>query len=393
MLVAEVTLMRTTVLAFLLSLAAAAQAATYHAGTPNNQLISVGTKFDCATTLYDPDVYQLSDGRLLLWGQGGSGASCSKGIDSLYTARYTPAVNNWRVPLATDCASITGPVVCDQYVPNVPDPTGPVASPAAVKIGSKVFMAYVGGNADLERGRVNWAVGPDSALTLSVYPSAASPISLITPTPTSKTFCQHHGVGQVQLAYENGFFYFFVFYFHFTDGGDGPYSTIAYRINYDSTNAWGLGTIRQIYNGATNSWVAHNGNIIFDYDQAGGLPIYGNYDLRNLQFAGEGDIKWDPARQRWIHIWGGTDNNLYWQETTVLDTGSWSAPVAMDIAALRAKYPTSPILGPSFWYGDITADNVANPRWYLFAPVHGGAVCPGGIFAGNSVAMMTLDFY
>ena len=71
-------------------LAAAAIAAppTYHVGTPNNQAVSVGTAFNCSTTLYDPEVY-LSGGKLVLWGQGGSTASCTKGMDSLYTLPIT----------------------------------------------------------------------------------------------------------------------------------------------------------------------------------------------------------------------------------------------------------------------------------------------------------------
>lgn len=378
------------ILAVVLLAAVATAQPTYHVGTPNNQLISIGTAFDCSASLAEPEVYKLTNGKLVLWGQGASTASCTKGIDSLYTATYNPPVNNWRVPLATDCPTLTGKALCD-HIPTVnPDPSGPVASPSVVQLNGKVYMAYVAGNADYERGRINWAVGTDT--TLSIYPSASNPVSLVSPMQAGKTDCDPYGVGQVRLAYENGYFYFILFYRHHTNGGGGPFSTLAYRISYDPANPWGLGSTRQIFTGG--QWVAHNGNLVFNYDSPAGLPISGNYDARGLQFAGQGDLKWDPARLRWIHIFSPFNNaQILWQETTSLESGSWSAPIDVDLSKIRAKYPSTPFVGAGIWYGDITSDNINNPRWWVFLPIHGGAACPGGAFAGLSVAMATLDYY
>ena len=375
--------------AVVLCTAAAGQSPTYRVGTPNNQVVSVGTAFNCATTLYDPEVYRLSNGRLVLWGQGGSVASCTQGLDSLYTATYNPSVNNWRVPLATDCPTLIGKALCD-HLPNAnPDPSGPLGSPSAVELDGKVFMAYVAGNADYERGKVNWAVGTDT--NLSVYPTASNPVALITPVQSGKGACDKHGIGQVRLAYEYPYFYFILFYSHNRDAGGGPYSTLAYRINYDPANAWGLGAIRQVLKGS--QWVAHDGNLIFDYDSPGGISVYGNYDARGLQYGGEGDLKWDPVRQRWIHIFSTWDTSkLSWQESPSLDWGMWTVPVDVDVTKIRQKWPSTPFIGAGIWHGDITNDGISNPRWWIFLPVHGGAPCPGAVFAGLSVAMATLDY-
>lgn len=364
---------------------------TYKTGTPKNQVISVGTAFDCDNSLYDPDVYKLSDGRLVLWGQGGAQLSCTRGIDSLYTATYKPTVDNWRVPAATDCPTLIGNVLCDHLANVDPDPGGPVGSPSAVQLNGKVYMAYVAGNADYERGRVQWAVGTD--VNLAIYPSASSPLAIVMPSQNGKAACDRHGVGQVRLAYEAPYFYFIMFYTHQRDAGGGPYSTLAYRINYDSspTNPSGLGATREIFTGG--QWVPHNGTLIFDYDSPSGLPPWGNYDARGLEYGAEGDLKWDPARNRWIHIfttWCRT--RVQWQETTSLATGSWSAPLDVDVTTIRAKYPSTPFIGAGIWYGDATSDGVNNPRMWAFLPVHGGAACQLSPFTGLSVVMAPLDF-
>jgi hypothetical protein len=392
------TMSRSFTILIAVCLAAGAMAAqpTYHVGPPNNQVVSVGTAFNCPTTLYDPEVY-LSNGKLILWGQGGSPTSCTKGMDSLYTATYNPPVNNWKVPLATDCPTLIGQTHCD-HIPMVnPDPSGPLGSPSAVQVHGKVYMAYVAGNADYERGKLNWGVA--TGTSLSIYPSAANPIPIITPMQSGKTDCDKHGLGQVRLAYENGYFYFILFYYHFRDTppADTPRSTLAYRINYDPANAWGLGSIRQIF--TDGQWVNHDGNLVWNYDSPGGLPVFGNYDTSGLHFQGEGDMKWDPARLRWIHIFSSDDGTrVLWQETTSLASGSWSAPVDVDVSKVRAKYPSTPFVGAGIWYGDITGDNINNPRWWVFLPIHGGAACRDQagnpvVFAGLSVAMATLDYY
>lgn len=378
-------------LSSLLLTASLANAATYHVSGIGMNLAGVGNSgFDssCQSTLYDPEVYTKPDGHVILWGQGGSVASCSKGIDSIYSVpnQYGDV---WTNPTLTTCAPLRGNVVCDQYVTG-PDPSGPVASPSVVKVGTKYYMAYVAGNADLERGRINWAVSTDG-VTFNKYPNNTTPVSIITPIPTSKTACQPHGIGQVQLVYESGYFYFLFEYYHFQNANGGPFTTLAYRINYDSTNAFGLGTTRQIYQGSTNSWVAHDGNLRFTYD-GGTLPISGNYDSRGFAFAGEADVKWDPSRSRWIHVYSDfMIDKLYWQETTSLATGTWSAQVEIDTSVLRSQFPTSPFIGSGLWYGDIWGTGTS--RMTLFTPVHYGSNCAAGPFAGLGINVATLDFY
>ena len=250
--------------------------------------------------------------------------------------------------MATDCPTLIGKTLCDHIPSANPDPSGPVGSPSAVQVNGKVYMAYVAGNADYERGKINWAVG--TGTSLSIYPSASNPVSLVTPMQNGKGACDPHGLGQVRLAYENGYFYFILFYRHHTNpaGGGGPLSTLAYRISYDPANPWGLGAIRQMFIGG--QWVAHDGNLVFSYDSPGGLPIYGNYDARGLQFAGQGDVKWDPARLRWIHIFSPSGNaQVLWQESASLESGSWSVPVEVDLSKVRAKYPSTPFVGAAIW--------------------------------------------
>src|SRR5688572_20690444 len=195
-----------------LSFTATAVGGTYKVGTPNNQLVSMGTVFDCRTSLYDPEVQQLSDGTLRLWGQGGSSTSCSRGIDSIYIATYNPSTNRWTVPSATQCPPLTGVRVCD-HLPTIPDETGPVASPtSSVKIDNKFYLAWSTGNADYKRGRVNWGIATDDFF--SVYPTGTNPTAIITPATTSQPFCDKHGIGQLRLAYEAPYFYFILFYGH-----------------------------------------------------------------------------------------------------------------------------------------------------------------------------------
>jgi len=382
--------------AFLAAAAMAQPYPTFRVGTPKNQLVSVGDGFDsfddCATTLYDPEVYSLADGRLVLWGQGGGPAACTGGMDSLYTATYKREVNNWRVPGATDCPTMIGAAVCDHIPPsNVPDPSGPLGSPSAVKLNGKVYMAYVAGNADYERGKIYWAVGTDVNLI-----TQASPI--LVPSQPGVGACVPHGIGQVRLVYEAPYFYFIAFYYHGNDPAvpapiRGALSTLAYRINYDSTQTSGLGSTRQIF--TQGQWVAHDANLTFDYG-SGGLPIWGNYDGRGLQFAGEGDLKWDPTGGRWIHIFSFDLTRIEWQETTSLANGNWSAPVAVDVSSLNARYPGTKFFGAGLWYGDADANGPDTPHLWAFTPVRNGPACTFGgnvnVFAGLSAAMAKLEW-
>lgn len=380
--------MRTWLL-LLAVLAADASAQTYRAGRPYRQLVSVGATGTCESTVYDPDVVALPDGRLVMWGQGADlESACNRGIDSLYAVgRDRNGI--WANPApAAACPSITGKALCQHYSGG-PHSIGPLASPSVIQVGERYYMAYVGGNADMERGRIQWAVSNDGE-TWAIHGGADDPQALLTPAGPTHTACERHGVGQVQLAYENGFFYFFLSYFHFTAEHGGPFSHMAYRIAHDPNDPFGLGERRELYSGWGNKWIPHDGRLRFIYE-GGTIPVRYGYELRGYDF-GQGDLEWDPERQRWIHVYGDWPlDALYWQEAASLADGRWTPRRPIDTRELTDRFPGAPIFGPSIWWGDVTDDGAQNPRWYLFAPVQ-PSFCAFSPFAGVSIAVMPLEF-
>lgn len=401
-------LSRAVSLSALIALGAAAQGPTYHTTATNQQLVTVGNQ-TCASTIYDPDVYNVAAAgqtpSITLLGHGSNFQwdACDQArLDSIFRA---PLGSNgvWANPGSSDCPMIYGKVIrCDYIAEHNPDKTGPIGSPAVTRgPDGRFYMAYVAGNADLERGRVHWAYSIDGVQWTvhggDVPKEVTSPVKVVAEPVIglgqTMAACDNHGIAHVQLVYESGYFYFFLQYYHGLDIDGLPgieCSTLAYRIAYDPAQLTRLGATRQMYNAASNSWVAHNGILTFDYQQAGTLPVHGNYETRGYEY-GASDVEWDAARGKWIHIFGTDANDkIYWQETTSLANGSWSPKKEVDLALLRNRFPTQYIHAPALWYGDLPSD-ASGPAFYMFTPVQTAACAPER-FGGLSIAMSQLTF-
>ncbi|MDQ1346872.1 MAG: hypothetical protein QG573_241, partial [Acidobacteriota bacterium] len=131
-------------------------------------VVAVGPTGDCTDPLNplpsvwsfwsNPNVFVNGNG-VLTWSAQANrpvSASCSTevGIDRWFSATYNPGTNAWTPPAASACADLQGAYSRAPYSPTNP---GPLGDSDVVKVGSKYYMAFNGGNADFIVGQVYWA--------------------------------------------------------------------------------------------------------------------------------------------------------------------------------------------------------------------------------------------
>jgi hypothetical protein len=307
--------------------------------------------------------------------------------------------------------------------------TGPVGSPSVVRLpnensptGVRYYMAFVGGNADYIHGKLYWAVSDDGA-SWDIY--ARNATEFITPviyakytrsaeSPRSAPPCSApSGIGQVQLAFENGLFYVFLQYWHPIQPGcedghssaacaasgaqvyDRALSTVLYRFGYNPKHPFGFGgAVRQIY--LDGAWTTHSGRLVWAYDDdASGnqlapddsnpvLELYNGVQTAGFQF-GAGDVK--RGNDCWLHVYVFS-HLMRAQTATSLDptVASWSDAETIDVSPIRDAYPLSTNdPAPGIWYGSLSG---APEKWWIFAPVPmqdricTGATLPVNTFGG-----------
>lgn len=357
--------------------AVSANAASYHLGTYYNPLY-VGNASGCARGWYDPEIvttlpYVPPTGGtytdLLLYGQGTNDQGPVPFKDEFYRMRRDALSGAWdnNVSDPYRAPAVQGNYNrCGTTVGHISSPSVVRVAEAASPTGYRYYMAFVGGNADIWQGKIYWAKSNDG-LNWTYYNSTTG--GVWTPIIYSKygNDCAPHGIGQVQLALENGIFYLYMQFWHST----GAITSETFRMDYNPAGPWGVGSaVRQVWqNGA---WLNNTGRFVFNYDPTGSTPEPGDTVLvpQYSSFGfGAGDVKLDPVRNQWVHAYAF--GPTYIQTTASLATNSWSTPVQLDMTALTgtatSKYPNGGQYYPGLWYGAL--GNVSAQMW-IYMPVN-----------------------
>lgn len=386
-------------------------AQTWRAGALSGPTLSLPG--GCASTWYDPDVYVFPDGQRGFLAQVGLANPCTAGaaLDSLYHAKFDGM--NWQIPAANACPTVHGAYATASCpTQEFFAPHQPLASPAVVKVGSRYYMAFSGGNTDIRKGHIFWATSTDGvAWTIFKWnPKPAGfdwrPLIYTKPRPNDPDdFCRLYGIPQVELTYDpstahgpQGTFYLHFNYHHRT----GELDTISFRFNYTDTNGFGLGGGMQVclnggVRGTPCNWVNHSGIMVFDYDgqpAEPGDPLLTRYGTNQNNFDyGSGSIVWNPLHNNWLRVFSLFDTNLRWQTTTSLASGVWSAPQIVDMSEFDTRMATRHMTynpGERYygglWWGTIGA----RTGMWLFQPSD-YASCPG-FFTGLGITAVALNF-
>jgi hypothetical protein len=354
----------------------------------------------CHPPIYAPALFPLPNGDLGMMTQGNCLGHCDTNMgDSLFRWRHALANNSWAdnnggiTPSSSQKTTSRGEVIPAGALsgfkmvvnesPQAADacPTtnqltsfdGAYGSPAVVSLGGKLYMASLRGNGDWWNGEIWWAVSSDNGATWTQQtqrlivglnhrghqaaggcPEGFASLSMTTTTDASGTW-----------------FHLYSGYFH--PGRElpgGTVSTVDYRILYDSTNSFGLGSTRQIfYNGA---YVNSSGKLVWTYDAGAAQP---------------GDIKLNPTLT--TSSWG---NGGFFFSSSVTKIGSFyymvvakwlagndplflarscdgthwsSAPLSIDASSVYALYPGHLLLNNGIYYGNY--DGSGAQLWAFFS--------------------------
>ena len=287
---------------------------------------------------------------------------------------------------------------------------GPLGSPSIVKVGSRYFMAFVGGNADYIRGQIYWAVSNDGA-TWTVYKVAPPPGFNWTPIigPKYGNPCEPFGMSHVKLVYDpstsigpEGGFYLYLFYHHPAVFQALRLETLAYRIPYASADAFGLGAVtgRQLCIGSSStsttcSWVRHSGKLVWDYDGSPAEPgdplLQRQRGMRQMGFGG-GDVKHNPQQGNWLHVYEFA-GVIYWQTTTSLESSIWTPRQVVDVSSLDSQMASRyPAYQPERYYGGLWYGTLGGRTgMWIYQPVdYAGCSSP---FAGLGIVLFGLNYF
>jgi hypothetical protein len=381
----------------------------------------------CSRTWYDPDVHLLPNGTDLgVLAQTSTTSYCTDvSVDSIYSGSRNGANGAWTLPGLVDDHANVCPLLQGQYTRCGFDTgfhAGPLASPSIVRLehpdsatGVRYYMAFVGGNADYIHGKIYWAVSDDGEswdVDAPEAPELWSPVieakyTRSNVTPFSALPCgRPSGIGQVQLAFENGRFYLFFQYYH-SEADDPTYnhalSSVLYRFEYDAEDPFGRGEeAGEIY--LDGRWQRHSGQLVWAYDKAPGGPqlppndadpvlqLYNGVDTAGFRF-GTGDVKFGNGR--WLHAYVFA-HVMYAQTAASLDptVARWSESEVVDVTPLRELHPLSTSSpAPGIWYGALSG---TPEKWWIWAPVPAedklcaGATVPINPFGGLALAPAVL---
>jgi hypothetical protein len=405
--------MRTVRLFFviLLLLASSLQAqATWRTGDLASDALVLPGK--CSATWYDPEVFLLPSGDRGFLAQGGMSNPCTAnvGLDSLFSAQYNSTTQAWQLPAANSCPTLVGRYA-DFSCPGAEffAPYQPLASPAIAKVGSRYYMAFSGGNADIRKGHIFWAFSDDGVhwTPFDWDPKPAGYRWQPLVYPKYGDVCNTFGIPQLSLTYDSspeygaqGTFYLHFNYIH----GDTTKELDAYtfRFKYSNANPYGLGGGMQVClnngpRGTSCSWANHSGAMVFDYDQQppnGSDPLLHVYGGNANNFGyGPGSIAWDPSHLYWLRVFSGFDGNMWWQSSTSLSSGIWSAPQTVDMTMfnnqVQARYPT---YNPGeLYYGGLFWGSIrGRTGMWLFQPADFRGC--SGYFSGLGIFTVALSF-
>lgn len=266
------------------------------------------------TTWYNPDLFLRNDGKLGLIAHASRerGAGCGwfqTEMDALWSASSSSS-GPWQTPVVSSCPAVVGlHGRCGWSSDGTTGAAGPVGNPSVVKIGSKYFMAFNGGNADFFEGYIYWATS-SNGVDWVVRDLNANDAENWTPL-LSRNNRDHEcppAVGafhEPELTYDatdtsmgsSGTFSLLASYCHYQSGAQDPClvrDTWLFRFGYNPTASTGLGSTLQVWrdNGTLNgTWSNTSGRLVFDYDGQTvlGEPVLGYWD-------GLSSLILDPAR-------------------------------------------------------------------------------------------------
>ena len=373
----------------------------------------------CTRTWYDPDVHVTPEGDLGLIAQSFAPTRCSLGpVDMFQGAARDRNTGMWTLPeligSMNECPVLQGQYERCGFAPGLN--AGPVASPSVVRLenpnsptGVRYYMAFVGGNADFINGKIYWAVS-DDAKWWTVYarntneywaPVIYAKHTRSEDSPRSTPACgSPSGIGQVQLAFENGLFYVFFQYWHpvqpeCVGGKDTPscvasqwkiydrgLSSVLYRFDYDPRHPFGFGpAVREVF--LDGQWQRHDGRLVWGYDVDDGderptsdgaapvMELYNGVQAAGFGF-GAGDVKYGNGR--WLHVYE-FEGITRAQSATSLDptVATWSEPQRVDTSAVTQAHPLATFeIASGLWYGSLSG---TPERWWIWMPVPTESMC------------------
>lgn len=355
----------------------------------------------CSRTWYDPDIHLLPNGTDLgILAQASAPTYCTDiAVDTIQRATRENGGGRWTVPRLVDSFGNECPTVQGQYTRCGFQNwfhSGPVASPSIVRMpnensptGVRYYMAFVGGNADYIHGKIYWAVSDDGKRWDTYARNATEFWAPVIFAKHGEPECSApSGIGQVQLAFENGLFYMFFQYYHPTR----ELSSVLYRFDYNPKHPFGFGgSVREMY--LRGAWQRHSGQLLWEYDTVAlrsNEPVMGLYD--GAQAAGfgfgQGDVKFGNGR--WLHLYVFA-HVTYAQTATSLDptVATWSVPEIVDVSRIRDAYPLSTSApAPGVWYGSLSG---TPERWWIWTPVpFEDRLCAGNTIPVNPFAGLAL---
>lgn len=250
-------------------------------------------------------------------------------------------------------------------------------------------MAFVGGNADYIHGKIYWAVSDDGKKWDPYARNATEFWAPVIFAKRGEPECSApSGIGQVQLAFENGLFYAFFQYYH----PKGELSSVLYRFDYNPKHPFGFGgSVRELY--LDGAWQRHSGQLLWEYDTTAirtEEQVMGLYDgAQTAGFGfGQGDVKFGNGR--WLHLYVFA-HVMYAQTAKSLDptVATWSIPEVVDVSRIRAAYPLSTSApAPGVWYGSLSG---TPEKWWIWTSVpFEERLCAGNTIPVNPFAGLAL---
>lgn len=355
----------------------------------------------CSRTWYDPDIHLLPNGTDLgILAQASVPTYCTDvAVDTIQRATRENAGGRWTVPRLVDGYANECPTVQGQYTRCGFEHwfhSGPVASPSVVRLpnensptGVRYYMAFVGGNADYIHGKIYWAVSDDGKKWDTYARNATEFWAPVIFAKRGEPECSApSGIGQVQLAFENGLFYMFFQYYH----PKGELSSVLYRFDYNPKHPFGFGgSVRELY--LDGAWQRHSGQLLWEYDtvairtEEAVMGLYDGAQTAGFGF-GQGDVKFGNGR--WLHLYVFA-HVMYAQTATSLDptVATWSVPEVVDVSRIRAAYPLSTSApAPGVWYGSLSG---TPEKWWIWTSVpFEDRLCAGNTIPVNPFAGLAL---
>lgn len=300
------------------------------------------------------------------------------------------------------------------------NPKGAMGTPAIVRVGNRLFMAFAKGIGDWWTGEIWWAVSSNDGATWSVYPNP-----VLYPfyhrfhrASGDNEACNEGavGIGLTTTTDPNGQTWFHIYsgYAHpgrERDPLDPAYSSVDFRFTYDAAHAYGFGSVSQLfYNGA---YRAHSGKYVWSYDytldpQGNRVqkPPYGSDQVLTPAAVasswagpnrfGAGSVTTAVGHNRvkyWLMIvegWRSMGDPL--KIMTSCDGTNWAGPINVDTSLVSQVYPNRMIVNNAIWYGTLNGPApIDSPSPYLWGFLSLGGVGGTEVYTKTRILRVRID--